>query len=72
MKNSNNFAGLIEAFFTDRLMQQRQASPNTISSYRDTFCLLFKFAKQRLKKRTLGPVDQGFGRTICRLFSQSY
>jgi len=50
MKNSNNFAGLIEAFFTDRLMQQRQASPNTISSYRDTFCLLFKFAKQRLKK----------------------
>jgi site-specific recombinase XerD len=50
MKNSNNLAGLIEAFFTDRLMQQRQASPNTISSYRDTFCLLFKFAKQRLKK----------------------
>jgi site-specific recombinase XerD len=25
-------------------------SPNTIASYRDSFCLLFNFAKQRLKK----------------------
>jgi len=50
MKTNNNFPALIEAFFTDRLMQQRQASPNTIASYRDSFCLLFKFAKQRLNK----------------------
>lgn len=50
MKTNNNFPGLIEAFFTDRLMRQRQASPNTIASYRDSFCLLFKFAKQRLNK----------------------
>lgn len=50
MKTNNNFSGLIEAFFTDRLMRQRQASPNTIASYRDSFCLLFNFAKQRLKK----------------------
>ena len=50
MKTKNNFPGLIEAFFTDRLMRQRQASPNTIASYRDSFCLLFKFAKQRLNK----------------------
>jgi site-specific recombinase XerD len=41
---------LIEAFFTDRLIRQRQVSPNTIASYRDSFCLLFNFAKQRLKK----------------------
>jgi len=34
----------------DRLMRQRQASSNTIASYRDTFCLLFRFAEQRLKK----------------------
>jgi site-specific recombinase XerD len=50
MKTNNHFPGLIEAFFTDRLMRQRQASPNTIASYRDSFCLLFNFAKQRLKK----------------------
>jgi len=50
MKTNNNLPGLIEAFFTDRLMRQRQASPNTIASYRDSFCLLFNFAKQRLKK----------------------
>lgn len=50
MKTNNNLHGLIEAFFTDRLMRQRQASPNTIASYRDSFCLLFKFAKLCLKK----------------------
>lgn len=50
MRTNNNFPVLIEAFFTDRLMRQRQASPNTIASYRDSFCLLFKFAKQRLNK----------------------
>ena len=50
MKLYNSFSSLLEAFFTDRLMRQRQASPNTIASYRDSFCLLFKFAQQRLKK----------------------
>jgi integrase/recombinase XerD len=50
MKTNSSFAGLVEAFFTDRLMRQRQTSPNTIASYRDSFCLLFKFAKQRLNK----------------------
>lgn len=43
-------AGLLEAFFTKRLMQERQASPHTIAAYRDTFRLLFVFAQQRLKK----------------------
>lgn len=50
MKKSTNFAGLLEAFFTERLMLERQASPHTIASYRDTFRLLLKFAQQRLKK----------------------
>ena len=31
-------------------MQQRQASPHTISSYRDTFRLLLLFTQQRLRK----------------------
>ena len=50
MKTSANFAGLLEKYFTDRLMRQRQASPHTIASYRDTFCLLLRFAQDRLKK----------------------
>ena len=31
---------LLEAFFTDRLLKQRQASPHTVASYRDAFRLL--------------------------------
>lgn len=50
MTTTANLASLLEAFFTDRLMRQRQASPHTIASYRDTFRLLLGFAQQRLKK----------------------
>ena len=45
-----SFAALLERFFTQRLMQQRQASPHTISSYRDTFRQFLKFTQQRLHK----------------------
>jgi integrase/recombinase XerD len=44
------FPALLQAFFTERLMNQRRASATTIASYRDSFCLLFKFVEQRLKK----------------------
>jgi site-specific recombinase XerD len=44
-----NLSTLLQAFFTDRLMRQRKASPHTIASYRDTFRLLFEFAQRRLK-----------------------
>jgi site-specific recombinase XerD len=50
MDINSTFPGLLEAFFTERLMQQRQASPDTIASYRDTFCLLFKYAQKRINK----------------------
>jgi site-specific recombinase XerD len=50
MKPSATLAALLENFFTQRLMNQRQASPHTISSYRDTFRLLLHFAQQRLHK----------------------
>jgi site-specific recombinase XerD len=43
-------AGLLEAFFTERLMRERQASPHTIAAYRDTFRLLLAFVQQRLGK----------------------
>ena len=50
MKSSSNVATLIERYFTDRLMRQRNVSTNTIASYRDTFRLLFTFAQARLRK----------------------
>ncbi len=50
MKASADFAGLLQAFFTDRLMRQRRASPHTIASYRDTFRLLLRFAHRRIGK----------------------
>ena len=50
MKPPGNLAVLLESFFTQRLMSQRQASPHTISSYRDTFRLLLRFTQKRLSK----------------------
>ena len=43
-------APALEAFFTDRLGRQRNASPHTIASYRDTFRLLLGFARARTGK----------------------
>ncbi len=40
-------APALQAYFTDRLIRQRQASPNTIAAYRDTFRLLLAFATER-------------------------
>ncbi len=50
MKISKNISSLLQEFFTEYLINQRQASQHTIASYRDTFCLLFRYAKQRYKK----------------------
>ena len=50
MKAKSNFAALLQAYFTDRLMGQRSASPHTIASHRDTFRLFLEFAQKSLKK----------------------
>lgn len=42
-----SLAPTLEAFFTERLMAQRRASPNTIAAYRDTFRLLLVFVRDR-------------------------
>jgi site-specific recombinase XerD len=47
---TTSLSPLLQSFFTDRLMNQRHASPHTIASYRDTFRLLLLFAKGELKK----------------------
>lgn len=40
-------APALQTYFTDRLIAQRAASPNTIAAYRTTFRLLLTFAAQR-------------------------
>jgi len=43
-------APTLQAFFTDRLGKQRQASPRTIAAYRDTLKLLLTFVHQQTGK----------------------
>lgn len=44
------FPALLQQFFAERLIQQNNASPQTIASYRDTFRLFLSFAQQQLHK----------------------
>lgn len=50
MKTHATFAELLQAYFTERLMHQRNASPNTVASHRDTFRLLLGFVQRVLRK----------------------
>jgi integrase/recombinase XerD len=50
VSSNSNFSGLVQAFFTDRLLRQRRASPHTVAGYRDAFRLLLRFAAGRLGK----------------------
>ena len=44
-------APTLEAFFTQRLIDQRQASPNTVAAYRDAWRLLLSYTSERTGKR---------------------
>jgi integrase/recombinase XerD len=46
----STLAPTLQAFFTDRLARQRQASSHTIAAYRDTIKLLLVFTEQRTGK----------------------
>lgn len=50
MKTGTALAPLLQAYFIDRLIGQRNASPNTIASQRDTFRLVLDFAQKSLNK----------------------
>lgn len=50
MTTSKPLSQLIQIYFTSYLLDQRQARPNTIASYSDSFRLLLDFAHQQLKK----------------------
>lgn len=43
-------APTLQAFFTDRLVRERQASPATVAAYRDTWRMLLDFAATRTRK----------------------
>jgi integrase/recombinase XerD len=47
---NSNFPALLQQFFVERLIQQRNASPRTVASYRDTFRLFLQFGQQQLHK----------------------
>ena len=46
-----SLAPLLQSFFTDRLVTQRQASGNTIAAYRDTFTLLLSYVCAQTGKK---------------------
>lgn len=56
-----SIATLIQAFFCERLLAQRNASPQTVASYRDTVRLLLQFASAQIKRPptqlTLSDID---------------
>ncbi len=56
MKTSNSpegrFAKLVQEFFLDRMIRQRNSSPQTVAAYRDCFRLLFEFARDQRTKPT--------------------
>ena len=43
-----SFPALVQAFFTDYLVEQRALSPQTVAGYRDAFTLFLNFAHQYL------------------------
>ena len=43
-------APTLQAYITERLIRQRQASPHTVAAYRDAFKLLLVFSQQRTGK----------------------
>ena len=69
MNTATSLAPLLERFFTQRLMQQRQASPHTIRSYRDTFRQFLVFAQQCLhqppSRLTIEQIVQQSGELDC-------
>src|SRR5215472_16641544 len=76
MKPAGAFPALLEAFFVDRLMRQRQVSRHTLASYRDTFRLLLEHAQEQLGKvpsaLTLADLDAPFvGRAPRRVTART-
>jgi hypothetical protein len=44
------FSALLQRFFAERLIQQKNVSPRTVTAYRDTFRLLLRYAESERGK----------------------
>jgi integrase/recombinase XerD len=64
----SEFAALIQRFFTERLLQQKNASPRTVTAYRDTFRLLFHYAERALCKSPAELTLQDFNANLVLNF----
>lgn len=57
----SKFATLLQRFFIERLMKQKNVSPQTVAAYRDAFKLLIAYLEKQTKKPpdkiTLGDLD---------------
>ena len=50
ISSDGRLAAVLQAFFLERLVAQRNASPQTVAAYRDSFRLLLQFAHQHVGK----------------------
>lgn len=50
LSSASEFTALVQRFFVERLIQQQNASAQTVSAYRDTFRLLLTYAERKLGK----------------------
>jgi integrase/recombinase XerD len=50
MKQPRPLSSLIQQFFSEYLVVQRQASRHTVASYRDCFSLLLQYAQKQYRK----------------------
>jgi integrase/recombinase XerD len=68
VSNPGEFASLLQRFFMDRLIRQKNASPQTVAAYRDTFKLLLQYSEQQLKKRPAAFVLNDFDAKLVLCF----
>jgi integrase/recombinase XerD len=50
LRSETTFPTLLQQFFLERLIQKRDVSKQTVAAYRDSFCLLLRFAQRHLGK----------------------
>jgi integrase/recombinase XerD len=64
LANPSEFSALLQRFFTERLLQQKNASPRTVAAYRDTFRLLLRYAEGALRKPPVKIALQDFNANL--------
>jgi site-specific recombinase XerD len=64
MSSPPTLAALLESFFRRRLVEQRNASPATVESYRDALRLLVRYVAERTKREPCALTIKAFDRDI--------